>query len=136
MPSPKSGKAEAAVAPLEPAEALQADVADPGAVAKIKVEQRETGTGKYGQVPIKPHKPPASDEEKATKKSWIEIELVDEKGRPVPGEAYRVTLADGTTVEKGSLDEKGFVRVEGIEPGTCKISFPNLDKDAWKPAAN
>jgi len=24
--------------------------------------------------------------------------------------------------------------VEGIDPGTCKITFPELDKDAWEKA--
>lgn len=133
MPSPKSGKAGSAVAPAEPKKALEADNADPGEVDQIKAEQRQTQAGKYGSVPIKPHKPPQSQEDKEKKKSWIEIELLDKKGKPVPGEAYRVTLPDGTTTSTGTLDEKGFARIEGIDPGTCKITFPRLDKDAWKP---
>jgi type VI secretion system secreted protein VgrG len=51
----------------------------------------------------------------------------------VPGEEYQVTLPDGSTVASGTLDEKGKARVEGIDPGSCKVTFPNLDKDAWKP---
>ena len=131
MPSPKSGKAGSPVLPSDPKEALEADVADPGAVSKIKAEQRETQKGKYGAVPVKPHKPPQTEEEKEEKRDWIEIVLVDDQGRPSPGEPYLLTLPDGTTVESGTLDEKGFARVEGIEPGTCKITFPNLDKKSW-----
>jgi type VI secretion system secreted protein VgrG len=82
---------------------------------------------------VTPHKPPQTPEEKARKTSWIEIELVDEDKQPVPGERYRIELADGSTAE-GTLDEKGFARVEGIEPGSCKITFPNLDQDAWEKA--
>jgi hypothetical protein len=52
----------------------------------------------------------------------------------VPGEPYRVTLPDGTTVADGTLDEKGYARVENIDPGTCKVTFPNRDKSAWKHA--
>jgi type VI secretion system secreted protein VgrG len=74
------------------------------------------------------------DKKNKDKKSWIEIELVDEDGKPVPGEAYKVTLPDGETVATGTLDEKGFARIEGIDPGTCKITFPNLDKDSWAKA--
>ena len=79
--------------------------------------------------------PPASDESPPVvvspdKKSWVEIALVDEQGTPVPGEGYRIGLPDGSTVD-GSLDAKGQARVEGIDPGTCKITFPNLDKDTW-----
>ncbi len=75
---------------------------------------------------------PKSEENK-DKKSWIEIVLEDEAGKPVPGEAYRITLPDGTTLAEGTLDEKGFARVDTIDPGTCKVTFPNLDKDVWKP---
>ena len=132
MPSPKNGKAGTAVAPVSPAEALDADVSNPGDVEKIKAEQRQARAGKYGSVPSVPHKPPTSDEEKALKKSWIEIELVDKNHKPVTGEPYRVTLPDGQTVAEGTLDEKGFARVVGVEPGSCKITFPKLEKQAWK----
>jgi type VI secretion system secreted protein VgrG len=74
-----------------------------------------------------------NNEENKEKKSWIEIELVDEEGQPVPGEPYRITLPDGTTVADGTLDEKGWARVDNIDPGSCKVTFPNLDKDAWEP---
>ena len=60
--------------------------------------------------------------------------MVDEENHPVAGLAYRITLPDGETVAEGTLDEKGFARVDGIEPGTCKITFPDLDKDAWEKA--
>ena len=133
MPSPKSGNADAAVPPAEPKEALEADKADPGEVDEVKAEQRQTQTGKYGSVQAKPLKASQGEEAKGKKKSWIEILLVDKKGKPVVGEAYRVTLPDGQTTTTGTLDEKGFARIEGIDPGNCKIAFPRLDKDTWKP---
>jgi len=52
---------------------------------------------------------------------------------PVPGEAYRITLPDGQTVAEGTLDEKDFARVDGIDPGTCKVTFLKLEKQGWKP---
>lgn len=64
-------------------------------------------------------------------KNWIEIELVDASDKPVPGELYRITFADGKVIED-KLDDKGFVRVEGVEPGSCQVTFPNLDKEAWE----
>lgn len=118
--------------PAEPKDAEEADKADPGEVEKIKAEQRQTKTGKYGSVPGKPHKPGQEDPGSEKKKSWIEIELVDKQGKPVPGEPYKVTLPDGETVAEGTLDEKGYARVDGIEPGTCKVTFPRLEKQAWK----
>ena len=67
------------------------------------------------------------------KKSWIEVSLVDEEGQPVPYERYRVVTPDGT-VREGFLDPKGLARVDGIDPGTCQITFPELDAEAWRPA--
>jgi len=132
MPSPKSGNAGSAVTPADPDAAKEADKADPGEVEKVKAEQRQTQTGKYGSVQVKPYKPPETEEEKKKKKSWIEIELVDKKDKPVPGMPYEVRLSDGETVASGTLDDKGLARIEGIEAGTCKVSFPTLHKSIWE----
>jgi type VI secretion system secreted protein VgrG len=126
--NPKSGKAGNPVAPAGPDVAQEADVADPGQVAKIKAEQIEKQEGKYGAASFEPHMPNDDDIEE---KSWIEIELVDEEDNPVPGEKYRITLPNGK-VAQGTLDHEGFARVEGIDPGTCQITFPELDKEAWE----
>lgn len=134
MPDAKNGKAGSAVEPAEPAEAEEADQANPGEVEKVKAEQRQTKTGKYGSTPTKPFKPGVNGEDPEKKKSWIEMELVDERNHPVPGQRYRVTLPDGETVAEGTLNEKGFARVDGIDPGTCRITFPDLDREAWKEA--
>jgi hypothetical protein len=134
MPSPKSGKAGSAVSPADPAKAQEADKADPGQVETIKAEQAQTKSGKYGSVQVKPFKPPKTKADKAKKPSWIAIKMVDEDNKPVPGEKYRITLPDGETVSEGTLDEKGCARLDAIDPGSCKITFPDLDKDAWKEA--
>jgi hypothetical protein len=65
------------------------------------------------------------------KKAWVEIILVDAEGNPVPGVKYRITPPGGAPVE-GRLNEHGQAGVYGIEPGSCKITFPDLDKDAWE----
>jgi hypothetical protein len=49
----------------------------------------------------------------------------------VQGEQYQIELPDGSTTE-GYLDAKGQARVDGIDPGNCKISFPNIDKKSWR----
>ena len=122
----KSGNAGSPVSPAAPDAAEDADIADPGKMAEIKAEQIEKKEGKYGSVQVKPHKP---DEEKI---NWIEIELVGEDDQPIPGEKYKVTLPDGETIAEGTLDDKGFARVDGIDPGNCKITFPRYDKNSWK----
>ncbi len=68
------------------------------------------------------------------KTSWIEIELVDEIGQPVPDEEYEITAPDGQTIRKGRLDKNGQAHVNVPDPGLCQITFPNLDSPAWNRA--
>jgi hypothetical protein len=58
--------------------------------------------------------------------------LQDQDGQPVPDQAYVVTLPNGEQVQ-GNLDSNGFARIAVFEdPGTCKVSFPNIASDAWQ----
>ncbi len=135
MPALKKGQPVTPIDPAEPDAALEADAADPGEVAEAKARERQTQAGKYGAAKAPPYKPPEDrprdGEDKKT--AWIEIELVGEDDKPIPGEKYEITLPDGS-VASGTLDADGLARVEGFEPGQCKVSFPDLDQDAWEPA--
>ena len=138
-----SGSAGSLVSPTAPSAAEDADKADPGEMAQLKSEQVKQQKGKYGSVKIAPHLPSSSAAgaaaasgaaaEQEKKKHWIEIKLADEAGKPVPGEAYQVILPDGATAASGTLDENGFARVDDIDDaGSCKVIFPNRDKQSWK----
>ena len=130
---PTPGQAGSVVAPIAPMEALEADEPDPVKTAQLKTQQRQNQKGKYGAIKATPFKRKEEDAEDSTKAS-IEIELVDEAGEPVAGEKYEVTLPDGKTVAKGTLDANGYAKVSGIDPGNCEVSFPDLDKQSWDPA--
>ena len=65
------------------------------------------------------------------RKTWIAIDLVDQDGKPVPNEAYRIEAPDGSVYE-GVLNDNGFARVDGIPPGLCKVSFPDVHGREWK----
>jgi type VI secretion system secreted protein VgrG len=134
-----SGNPGSLVSPLGPTAAQEADKADPG----------DMGQGTAGSVTRTPanlssvtvvKKSPGADarthdpnsEENKDKKHWIEIRLEDKDGKPVPGEPYVVTLPDGSTVASGTLDDKGWARVDNIDPGNCIVTFPNRDKQSWK----
>ncbi|MFT3775052.1 MAG: hypothetical protein QM820_57625 [Minicystis sp.] len=69
-------------------------------------------------------------------KTWLVIELVDddEPSKPVPFRKYRVELPDAT-VREGMLDGNGRARIAGIDPGTCKVTFPGLHGDDWRQVA-
>jgi hypothetical protein len=74
--------------------------------------------------------PPSVREEPAAEKTWIEIELLDEKGKPVVGERYRIKLTDGSTYH-GQLDRMGRARYTGLDPGQCAVWFPALHGKRW-----
>ena len=60
-------------------------------------------------------------------------EPVGEDDLPVPGVKWRITLPGGRQVE-GLTNDEGIGRVEGFNPGSCEITFPELDQDFWQDA--
>jgi type VI secretion system secreted protein VgrG len=117
--SPASGAANT-VAPESPAVADEADDAKPGTI--IELQKRAAARKKE-----KKHK------EDKNKKSWIKIKMIDESGKGVPGIRYKVTLPNNR-VRVGTLNKEGKAHIKGFDPGTCKITFPDLDKEAWQDA--
>ncbi|NNF00458.1 MAG: type VI secretion system tip protein VgrG [Pyrinomonadaceae bacterium] len=104
--------------PAPPKEPDKADDAQPGSKPKLlkNSNNRKEKTHRDGDP---------------TKTSWIKIKLVDEAGNPVPGVYYKVTAPDGR-VASGSTNVDGKAEVKNIDPGSAKITFPDLDKDAWE----
>jgi hypothetical protein len=66
-------------------------------------------------------------------KTWVEMEVVDDDGRPMAGEAFTCMLPDGT-IHQGSLDKNGRVRFDAIDPGNCAFSLPSLHGPDWRRA--
>lgn len=64
---------------------------------------------------------------------WIEFEVFDELGKPLASEPYELVLPDGSN-RTGTLDGKGFARVEPMEHGVCELRFPRRDKLDWDPS--
>lgn len=116
--TPKQGKPLSVVEPPEVKEAKEAAEAEPGSEA----------SGTAGSDPNE-----ETAEEAKDKTSWIEVKLVDDSGAPVPGERFRITTPSGKT-RGGRLDQEGFARIECIDAGNCKITFPRLDTGAWEAA--
>jgi phage protein D len=83
-------------------------------------------------VAKKPPARPAPAQRPQPPPNWIEIELKDESGRPLPGTYYQVKTPDGRILD-GNLDGQGKARVEGVKPGQCKVSFPEIHETEWRP---
>jgi hypothetical protein len=106
--------------------------AGPARLKQWPIPVAPKGSGPPLAVPLLAQVPPgpaAREKEKEEEKkptAWVEFELVDSEGEPLAGVGYKLTLPDGSTRE-GKVDARGRVRVEGIEPGECVVTFPELD---------
>ena len=136
-----SGSAGSLVSPLSPTDPAQADKAVAGqmsppagagftqasmTVSTVSPAAPPSSTSPASNAPT--HDP--NSPENKDKPHWIEIKLAGEDGKPIAGEPYRITHPDGT-VSEGTLDDKGSARVEGLDAGSSKVTFPNRDQDAW-----
>ncbi len=126
-----SGTAVQAVPTVKPMKAMVA--ANAASSSGVKGESGgSSGAGKSGDD--RPtHKDPPKNAPPQKDKTWIEIELLDANKKPVAGEPYEVELPN-KKVATGTTGADGVARIEGVDPGTCKIRFPRLDKDSWKKA--
>jgi type VI secretion system secreted protein VgrG len=64
-------------------------------------------------------------------KHWVQIQLVDEEGKPVPRVRYQIEASDGTVTE-GMLDGDGMGGRPELAGGQCTVRFPDLDAAAWE----
>lgn len=63
--------------------------------------------------------------------TWVEFELLDEDGKPVPNIPFRVKLPDGTIVNS-TLNAQGRARFPTVVPGNCEFSFPEIHSKEWQ----
>jgi hypothetical protein len=74
--------------------------------------------------------PAAADVAPCTRRdsTWIDIELLDPDGKPVPNRKVRLTFSDGRVVE-GTTDAEGLFGLDGIDPGDCELAALDLAAD-------
>ncbi|HEY8211708.1 MAG TPA: carboxypeptidase-like regulatory domain-containing protein [Myxococcaceae bacterium] len=74
--------------------------------------------------------PPPMQEEATEKLDFIALEMKDEDGEPMAYARYVVELPDGGKRE-GRLNANGYARIDGVNPGQCKVTFPDYDESSW-----
>jgi hypothetical protein len=74
-----------------------------------------------------------AEQARREEKTWIEIVLMDDDDppQPVPFKKYKIELPSGEGRE-GMLDAHGRAMIVGIDPGTCQVTFPDLDERDWR----
>jgi hypothetical protein len=80
--------------------------------------------------PASPSEPPPRNLPPLGVRTFIEIELLDQDGKRFPT-LLRLTLPDGS---KQQIAFNGFLHLDGLDPGTCDIEFPDLDGRSWDAA--
>lgn len=76
-------------------------------------------------------KPPVTPSQLAPKiadQDWIELQLQWDDGTPFDGD-FLLTMPGGRTTE-GPPDAGGVVRVDSVDSGDCKLTFPDLFPDS------
>ncbi len=132
MASKKDGSAGSIIAPVAPAEAMNALDDKPGGITKASLKGEPPPKITTAKISAPDFKPSTAEEAKSkeVKLTWIEIELLDKTGAPVAGVPYEVKMKDGT-VARGTLNEMGMARVEDVEEGTCDVTFPEYAPSSW-----
>jgi hypothetical protein len=106
------------------------------AAAGSAAQQSQASQSAAQTTPLEDEEAAKAEKEAATQpeeKHWIEIELLDDDGVPVADELYLVEMPDGSKIT-GRTDSSGRARIEDVDPGTAKVSFPDLDKSAYTPS--
>lgn len=55
-------------------------------------------------------------------KDWMELELVDDDGKPAAKAGYKVFLPNGKIIS-GNLDDNGYAKVDKIPPGKIRVEY-------------
>ncbi len=106
-----------------------------GTVLKVKSLSIQGDSITFKGASLKKEAPASAEDVKAKelKQFPVEIELVDQDGKSLEGEPFRVEFPDGTLVD-GVLGPLGKATVVGTSEGQAKVSFPRLDGKAWDKA--
>ncbi len=87
-----------------------------------------------GDPPVDPRHPPRPPPKDIDAElTFIEIELRDDNDVPVPNARY-IIVAPGNDTREGTTNQQGWARADGLIPGMCTVSFPDIRGPGWSKA--
>lgn len=116
-----------------PQEAIESAMAEFGQIEEAPTREFKRDPGRPDTIGVVSPQQEDGEPGEPPPDHWIGVKLVDNAGEPIAFQPFRLKLGDGSILE-GTLDEKGYCRVEGVEKGTTQVSFPNINADEWKSA--
>ncbi|MBZ0119579.1 MAG: hypothetical protein K8H88_21490 [Sandaracinaceae bacterium] len=84
-------------------------------------------------LPIAPRESEETAPAEARELDWIEVEIVDGEGHPMPFVQVEIELPDGRS-RRQMTNENGWLRLDSIPSGNCTVRLPRWDRSAWRPA--
>lgn len=126
---------EIAGVPFEEVRARTKDALSSGGLVLVPhVADRRLMATNYDPPPERLRDLTVDEEPEVRPTHTLELHLEDANGEPVAGEPFRVELPGGE-IREGRLDARGVALLTGlVDAGTCRVNFPQWDKDCWKPA--
>jgi hypothetical protein len=85
---------------------------------------------RYDEPPRDIHSASVAETEVPDEKklSWIAFQIMDDDTPAQPVKNTRVVVKDAKGVtHRARTDSKGYIRLDGIEPGSCEVTFPDHD---------
>lgn len=105
-------------------QALAAALTDPQRGAGVLMLRHLPAPASPSVKPDVPLVTPSQLAAKLVQQDWIEVQLEWDDGTPFD-EDFLLTLPGGRTTQ-GPPDTGGLVRVDGLQPGDCRLTFPDL----------
>jgi len=89
----------------------------------VRATSKKKGDAKLGLFPDRKQPPPPPPQKVEEGALFVEMQVINAAGEPLPSRAFEVTLPDGRVV-KGRTEADGFIRVRSSAEGELKLDLP------------
>jgi hypothetical protein len=89
----------------------------------VRATSKKKGDAKLELFPDRKQPPPPPPQKVEEGALFVEMQVINAAGEPLPSRAFEVTLPDGRVV-KGRTEADGFIRVRSSAEGELKLDLP------------